>query len=99
MPLVYNNKFDLYDNAIVSKEILVAVDQSNTTPSTINAAFDVANGDGELKEEIEDMMRIELRDMIKNKASQQEIDAKIAAIDAKLTGAYAKVSNSHLVQH
>lgn len=51
----------------------------------------VKNGAGELKEEIEQMMRVELLAMIKNRASQEEIDTKIMAIDNKLTEAYAKV--------
>lgn len=49
------------------------------------------NGAGELKEDIEESMRLDLRDMIKNRASQDDIDAKILEIDDKLSDAYAKV--------
>jgi hypothetical protein len=48
-------------------------------------------GAEDLMGEIEQMMRVELRDMIKNKVSQDELDSHISAINEKLEQAYAIV--------
>jgi hypothetical protein len=49
------------------------------------------HGAKDLKEQIEDMMRVELRDMIKNKVSQDELDSQINATDLKLDEAMRKL--------
>lgn len=53
---------------------------------------DLANrGAEDLKGQIEEMMRVELRDMIKNRVTQDKLDSQIDAIDVKLTDAHAVV--------
>jgi hypothetical protein len=49
------------------------------------------HGQSELVSEIEKMMVTDLRGMIKNRASQEQIDSQISAIEAKLTQAIAVV--------
>ena len=49
------------------------------------------HGAKDLKEQIEQMMRVELRDMIKSGVSQDQLDSKINAIDLKLTEAMRKL--------
>ena len=49
------------------------------------------HGAKDLKEQIEQMMRVELRDMIKTGVSQDQLDSQINAIDLKLTEAMRKL--------
>ncbi|MGH9910598.1 MAG: PEFG-CTERM sorting domain-containing protein, partial [Nitrososphaerales archaeon] len=49
------------------------------------------NGAEDLMGQIEQMMRVELRDMIKNRVTQDKLDSHIDAIDAKLKEAYVVV--------
>jgi hypothetical protein len=49
------------------------------------------HGAKDLKEQIEQMMRVELRDMIKSGVSQDQLDSQINAIDLKLTEAMRKL--------
>ena len=49
------------------------------------------HGANDLKEQIEQMMRVELRDMIKSGVSQDQLDSQINAIDLKLTEAMRKL--------
>ena len=49
------------------------------------------HGAKDLKEQIEHMMRVELRDMIKNRVSQDQLDFYISATDLKLTEAMRKL--------
>jgi parvulin-like peptidyl-prolyl isomerase len=52
----------------------------------------VNSGHQQLKEDIEQMMRVQLRDMISQKVSADKLDAHIAAIDAKLDEATKALS-------
>ncbi|GEM_PF-332459 len=49
------------------------------------------NGQSELVHQLETMMVTDLRDMIKNRVPQDQLDSEISAIDAKLTQAVAAV--------
>ena len=49
------------------------------------------HGAKDLKEQIEQMVRVELRDMIKSGVSQNQLDSQINAIDLKLTEAMRKL--------
>ena len=49
------------------------------------------HGAKDLKEQIEQMMRVELRAMIKSGVSQDQLDSQINAIDLKLTEAMRKL--------
>jgi hypothetical protein len=44
-----------------------------------------------LSDQIEQMMRVQLREMIKTQVSQDKIDSQIKAIDSKLDEALIKV--------
>ncbi len=49
------------------------------------------HGAKDLKEQIEHMMRIELRDMIKSRVSQDQLDSQISSTAIKLTEAMRKL--------
>ena len=51
----------------------------------------VKHGAKDLKEQIEHMMRIELRDMIKSRVSQDQLDSQISATALKLNEAMRKL--------
>ena len=51
-------------------------------------------GAGELKEQIEDMMREDLRGLIKNNASTEEVTTHINATEAKLMEAISILNNT-----
>ena len=51
----------------------------------------VKHGAKDLKEQIEHMMRIELRDMIKSRVSQDQLDSQISSTAIKLTEAMRKL--------
>ena len=51
-------------------------------------------GAGELKEQIEDMMREDLRGLIKNNASTEEVKTHINATEAKLVEGISILNNT-----